>query len=156
MQIPNARARRLELPLQLSLGVLAALLCSRSTLRRHSSVPSRKRGCLVKRKMMSRASKLSPRHSTRTDAVERLYRAIKGYPEITKFALGVIKPHGSGGQPRLKIVQESGALRLTVRGGTAVQVFRVYSKNALKTRIDIIREAQAMGWAVGDEEKKPI
>lgn len=91
-------------------------------------------------------SKLTMSHSTRIDAVEKLYRAIQHLPEIKKVGLGVIKPAGGGGQTRVKMLDESGCLLLRVRGGTAVQEFRVYSTNSTKTKADIRAVVNILNW----------
>lgn len=90
-------------------------------------------------------SKISPSHLTRIEAADLLYQALHSLPEITKFAMGPIRPAG-GGQPRLKVSDGTGCIEVQVRGQTAVQTVRIYSKNIPKTKNDIFHFAYCRGW----------
>ena len=90
-------------------------------------------------------SKVSPSHSARIEIVEKIYRALQSEPEITKFSMGPIKPAGNG-QIRIKIGDDTGAIKITARGQTAVQIFRIYSKNIEKTKQDIRNLVTKFGW----------
>jgi hypothetical protein len=96
---------------------------------------------------MSRKAKVSGTHMTRIGAVERLYRALQGSPEITKFGFGVIKPAGNG-QFRVKVRQDTGCLNLQVRGQTAVQTLRIYTKDFKTTKRSVRLFGHANGWPV--------
>jgi hypothetical protein len=94
---------------------------------------------------MSKRAKMSGTHVTRIPEVEVLYRKLQASPEITRFGMGVINPAG-GGVVRIKFVDESGCVRVTVRGHQAAQHFRIYTKDAAATRQRVLDVAQELQW----------
>ena len=71
------------------------------------------------------------RHTTLIDAAIPVVDAARKMREVSKVSLGFIKTV-SNGQKRLKIVEETGCLRLTVRGNTTVQEIHIYTQNPKK------------------------
>ncbi len=91
--------------------------------------------------------KFSGSHTTAIDAVITLVDKAANQPEVTKISLGLIKPGLSpaGGQRRVKISEEEGAILLQVRDNTSQQVVRVYSDNFQETKMTLARHVRENG-----------
>ena len=75
--------------------------------------------------------KVSKNHSTVIDAAAPIVDAARKMRDVSKVALSFIKTVPNG-QHRLKIVEVTGGLKLTVRGGIYVQEIYVYTTNTKK------------------------
>lgn len=90
--------------------------------------------------------KFSNAHSTAIDAAVPLLKFLKKSPLVTKISLGFISPmRGSSTAMRtIKIDTDSEAacIKVTVRGGTALQEIRVYTpeKEKLATEIQAYQQ----------------
>lgn len=49
----------------------------------------------------------------------------------------------------MKIDEESGCVLLTIRGTTAVQELRIYSRDIAKTKLDLARTIRGLGFHIG-------
>lgn len=98
--------------------------------------------------------KFSNAHSTAIDAAVPLLKFFKNSPLVTKISLGFISPmRGSSTAKRtIKIdgESESACLKITVRGGTALQEIRVYTpdKKQLAAEIQTMSEVSDKGFSV--------
>ena len=99
-------------------------------------------------------SKVAPSHLTRIGEVDKLYRMLDDHKEIVKFAFGPISPGGSSA-PHVKIVEETGALRLQVAGHTAVQILRVYTTDRAATITAIRNAAEELGLSGREKNTSP-
>lgn len=82
---------------------------------------STKRGVLA-------GSKFNNNHSTMIQAAVPMVLAAKTYDEVTKIVLSKIDPIGVGTR-RIKLIPIPAGLKLTVRGGTGLQTFYIYTSD---------------------------
>jgi len=75
--------------------------------------------------------KISPSHSTDTEASREVMRLINKLPEVTKISLGEIR-HVPGGRRDIKFLPMNGGVKVVVRGNGAVQHMYVYTKDVEK------------------------
>ncbi len=73
------------------------------------------------------ASKLTRSHTTIIDAAIAVVKLAQKMPEVTKIALGVIKPNLPSGQKRVKCKPIQGGVQVTVRGTNSKQDLYVYT-----------------------------
>lgn len=73
--------------------------------------------------------KINRRHSTCTNAAERVILAAKSLPSVKKIVLGKIAPLRTT-EPRLKFSPIPGGLKAQVRGATDQQDLFIYTSDA--------------------------
>lgn len=89
-------------------------------------------------KNLLRGAKFNGRHSTVISDAISIVQTAKELPEVTKIVLGVIKPLPSS-KPHLRCSPVSAGLKVQVRGGSAVQIFFVYTHFPRKTELALRR-----------------
>ena len=85
------------------------------------------------KKGVLRGDKFNGRHSTYIDAAEPIILTARDRNEVTKIILGPIENSGGGGSHVRIRPQPSGALKVIVSGGGAVQTLYVYSTSPATT-----------------------
>lgn len=77
------------------------------------------------KKGLLRGTKFSRSHTTVIPEAEEFLSCAKGIASVNKIAIGLITPC-SAGPIRIKIKTDPHALRIQVRGRSAVQTFYIY------------------------------
>lgn len=69
-------------------------------------------------------------HTTLIDAAEPLVERAEKMPQVTKIALGYIKPTpGKTGKRRVKFTPIQGGIKATIRGNTSIQEIWIYTNS---------------------------
>ncbi|MBI5078132.1 MAG: hypothetical protein HZB11_02035 [Candidatus Yonathbacteria bacterium] len=79
------------------------------------------------------------RHTTVTEAAQRVVELVNKFPEVKKISLGIIK-RSKGGCFGIKFIPIHGGWRIVVRGTQAVQRLHIYTNNPDNTREKLERE----------------
>ncbi|MCI0619773.1 DUF2103 domain-containing protein [Candidatus Wolfebacteria bacterium] len=87
-----------------------------------------------------KGGKFGGRHSTLTDAAAKVADLVVTRPEVTNVTIGGINARVSGSsQPRVKISDMSGGIRLAVIGNGGAQEIRVFSGDVQRTKLAVAR-----------------
>ena len=99
--------------------------------------------------------KFAPGHTTLIDATVPFVKALRDAPETKRVVIGYIKAglRSPRGPARVKISDESGGVKLFVRGNTSCQEIRVISSDVEKTKERVARLAEDIGYRVSSEKK---
>lgn len=95
-----------------------------------------------------RRTKLTNTHTTYIPAAYELREYIRRFGEVTRIAAGIIRPGLHAVPKRVKIVDDSGAVLLKVRGSTSLQEIRIYTTDRQKTKLAIARGARDLGFGI--------
>jgi len=98
----------------------------------------------------------SSSHTTVTDATGKILAKIQNYRDISKIAIGIIKPRAkSSSGEKVKIgYGDNRCIKLQVNGNAACQEVYVYTvNNPQETKLHIARSARNIGMAICFEIK---
>ncbi|HAO64838.1 TPA: hypothetical protein DCQ44_02550 [Candidatus Taylorbacteria bacterium] len=97
-------------------------------------------------------------HTTLIEAAETLVDFASSQVEVTRVALGIIRPiqHGAQGKFRVKFAEINGGILLTVRGNTAAQEVRIYTSNIPETRLKLCRYALSISTSISFTKKEQV
>lgn len=79
------------------------------------------------------------KHTTVTDASQKVAALVNSFPEVKKISLGIIKRTKSG-QFGMKFAPIHGGWKIIVRGTQAVQHLHIYTSNPNETREKLEQE----------------
>lgn len=83
---------------------------------------------MARQKGHAHGGKVSGRHTTVTEAAQKVVLSAEKLPEVTKICLGIIKRARSG-QFGIKLFPIHGGLRAVISGSQAVQHLFIYTNN---------------------------
>lgn len=92
---------------------------------------------------------VTPKHSTATDAVQKIYDRLINHPNVKRMSFGVISPCKTvRGNRRVKILREEGALLFKVRDISSVQELRLYVSDGDEILNELKMELIKLGFEV--------
>jgi hypothetical protein len=99
----------------------------------------------------SKRKKTTGSHSTAIAVVDALLVPLHTQKEVTKIALGIIKPGLRPAPIRIKLKRLNGiTIQAKVRGANAVQEIKIYSTDLALTEKSMKRFAGKKGWLLSN------